>query len=69
MNLWTTPEREQLRKTVRSFAEREILPHVDEWERSGELPRELHRSAGPPGCWARASPNRSAAGVATAPTR
>ena len=49
MSIWTTPEREQLRKTVRSFAEREILPHVDEWERSGELPRELHRAAGDAG--------------------
>lgn len=69
MNLWTTPEREQLRKTVRSFAEREILPHVDEWERSGELPRELHRSAGAGGLLGAGFPNRSAAGVATAPTR
>src|SRR6185312_11113548 len=49
MNLWTTPEREQLRKTVRSFVEREILPHVDEWERTGDLPRSLHRSAGDAG--------------------
>lgn len=46
MNIWTTPERQQLRKTVRAFAEREILPHVDEWERIGELPRGLHRLAG-----------------------
>jgi acyl-CoA dehydrogenase len=46
VNIWTTPERDQLRKTVRSFAEREILPHIDEWERIGELPRELHRRAG-----------------------
>lgn len=45
MSIWTTPEREALRKTVRGFVEREILPHVDEWERSGELPRELHRKA------------------------
>lgn len=45
MSIWTTPERRQLRKTVRSFAEREILPHVDEWEHAGELPRDLHRSA------------------------
>ena len=45
MSIWTTPEREQLRKTVRSFAEREILPHVDEWEHGGELPRALHRAA------------------------
>jgi acyl-CoA dehydrogenase len=49
MNIWHTPEREQLRKTVRAFAEREVLPHVDEWERSGELPRELHRKAGEAG--------------------
>uniref|UniRef100_UPI0035CC4B61 acyl-CoA dehydrogenase family protein n=1 Tax=uncultured Mycobacterium sp. TaxID=171292 RepID=UPI0035CC4B61 len=49
MNLWTTPERDQLRKTVRSFAEREILPHVDEWERIGELPCELHLRAGAAG--------------------
>lgn len=45
MSMWTTPERQQLRKTVRSFAEREILPHADDWERIGELPRDLHRRA------------------------
>jgi acyl-CoA dehydrogenase len=49
VNIWTTSEREQLRKTVRLFAEREILPHVDEWERTGDLPRELHRQAGAAG--------------------
>lgn len=43
MSIWTTPERQQLRKSVRTFAEREILPHIDEWERVGELPRELSR--------------------------
>ncbi len=45
MSIWTTPERQQLRKSVRAFAEREILPHVDEWEQVGELPRELSRRA------------------------
>ncbi|BBZ18938.1 acyl-CoA dehydrogenase family protein [Mycolicibacterium gadium] len=49
MSIWHTPEREQLRKTVRAFAEREILPNVDEWERSGDLPRDLHRKAGDAG--------------------
>ena len=49
MSIWHTPEREQLRKTVRAFAEREILPNVDEWERTGDLPRELHRKAGDAG--------------------
>ena len=49
MNTWTTPEREALRKTVRDFVEREILPNADEWERTGDLPRELHRKAGDAG--------------------
>ena len=49
MNIWHTPEREQLRKTVRAFAEREVLPHAAEWERTGELPRDLHRKAGDAG--------------------
>ncbi|MCH9722732.1 MAG: acyl-CoA dehydrogenase family protein [Actinomycetia bacterium] len=43
MSIWTTPERDQLRKSVRTFAEREILPHIDEWEQAGELPRDLSR--------------------------
>jgi acyl-CoA dehydrogenase len=49
MSIWHTPEREQLRKTVRAFAEREVLPNVDEWERICDLPRELHRKAGAAG--------------------
>ena len=49
VSIWTTPEREQLRKTVRSFTEREILPNIDEWERTGDLPRDLHRRAGATG--------------------
>ncbi len=48
-SMWNTPERDQLRKAVRAFAEREVLPHVDEWERVGELPRDLHRRAGEAG--------------------
>lgn len=31
--------------SVRAFVTREILPHVDEWERAGRLPRDLHRKA------------------------
>jgi acyl-CoA dehydrogenase len=49
MSVWTTPEREQLRKTVRAFADREILPYAAEWERTGDIPRELHRAAGDAG--------------------
>ncbi|KUI29061.1 acyl-CoA dehydrogenase [Mycobacterium sp. IS-1496] len=49
MSIWNTPERNALRKSVRAFAEREVLPHADEWERVGELPRDLHRKAGEAG--------------------
>jgi acyl-CoA dehydrogenase len=49
VSIWTTPERDALRKTVRDFAEREILPNVDEWEQTCDLPRELHRKAGEAG--------------------
>ncbi|MBV5244286.1 acyl-CoA dehydrogenase family protein [Mycolicibacterium sp. PAM1] len=45
MSIWTTPERDDLRRTVRAFAEREVLPFADEWERAGEIPRNLHRAA------------------------
>jgi acyl-CoA dehydrogenase len=39
------PERAALRDTVRRFVAREVLPYQDEWERTGLLPRELHKSA------------------------
>ena len=43
---WYTEERLTLRETARRFAEREILPHLAEWENAGRIPRELHRKAG-----------------------
>ncbi|MDL9937867.1 acyl-CoA dehydrogenase family protein [Gordonia sp. ABSL1-1] len=43
--IWDTPERNELRSTVRGFVERQILPNVDDWEDGGLLPRELHREA------------------------
>jgi acyl-CoA dehydrogenase len=39
------PEHDLLRQTVGEFARREVVPHLDEWERAGEVPRELHRKA------------------------
>jgi acyl-CoA dehydrogenase len=42
---WSTPERRALRDLVREFTEKEVLPHLDVWERAGEVPRELHRAA------------------------
>jgi acyl-CoA dehydrogenase len=46
VTVWTTPERLALRETVRGFVNQEILPHLTQWERDGEIPRELHRKAG-----------------------
>jgi acyl-CoA dehydrogenase len=42
---WSTPERSALRELAGSFAEREIVPHLEDWERAGALPRSLHRRA------------------------
>ena len=36
------PEHEELRQTVARFVGAEIAPHVDEWERAEEFPRELY---------------------------
>lgn len=40
-----TPERRELRATVRRFVEREIVPNLAGWEDAGELPRDLHKLA------------------------
>jgi acyl-CoA dehydrogenase len=37
------PEHEELRGTVARFVGAEVAPHVDEWERAEEFPRELYR--------------------------
>ncbi len=46
MTTWDTDQRRELRATVRRFVRGDVLPHQDEWERAGELPRSLHRRAG-----------------------
>lgn len=44
-DVWSTPERLALRKLARDFTEREIVPHLAQWEEDGELPRSLHKAA------------------------
>jgi acyl-CoA dehydrogenase len=41
-----TDEHEMLRRTVRAFVEKEVVPHVDAWEEAGRIPRELWRRLG-----------------------
>ncbi len=45
MSAFDTAERRALRETVRRFVQAEVLPHQDEWERAGEVPRALHAHA------------------------
>ncbi len=40
-----TEAHEAWRQTIRLFVEREIAPHVNEWDEAGAFPRELHRKA------------------------
>lgn len=42
---WATPDRRALRELARAFVAREVRPHVEAWERDGQLPREVHRKA------------------------
>jgi acyl-CoA dehydrogenase len=44
VSYWSA-EQEALRSSARTFVEREVVPHLQEWEDVGELPRELHRAA------------------------
>ena len=39
-------EHDALRATATEFVRREVVPHLQEWEDAGEIPRALHRTAG-----------------------
>jgi acyl-CoA dehydrogenase len=41
-----TEEHGMLRKSVRAFVEKEVAPHVDEWEEAGRIPSALWRRLG-----------------------
>jgi alkylation response protein AidB-like acyl-CoA dehydrogenase len=49
-------EHEQFRTSVRTFLEKEAVPHHAEWERTGLVDRELFRKAGQHGFLAMAAP-------------
>jgi acyl-CoA dehydrogenase len=42
--VWSA-EQEALRLVTRRFVEREVVPHLDDWEDAGDVPRELHLAA------------------------
>jgi acyl-CoA dehydrogenase len=41
-----TPEHGMLRKSVRAFVEKEVVPRVDEWEAAGQIPKTFWRRLG-----------------------
>jgi acyl-CoA dehydrogenase len=54
-----------LRETVRRFTEREIVLHLSDWERAGEVPRSLHKAAGELGLLGAAFPPEVGGGGGT----
>lgn len=40
------PAHQMVRRSVKEFVDKEIVPWVDEWEEAGEFPRELYKKAG-----------------------
>lgn len=46
MDFQPTDEQRQLRQTVRQFAEREILPHVMEWDEASHFPLDIIKELG-----------------------
>ena len=45
MDLAWTPEQQELRALARDFAEREIAPHVGEYDKEERFPKEIVRQA------------------------
>jgi acyl-CoA dehydrogenase len=41
-----TKEHEMLRQSIRSFIDKEILPHIDTWEQEGRVPRSVYKRMG-----------------------
>ncbi|OZI10775.1 acyl-CoA dehydrogenase [Bacillaceae bacterium SAS-127] len=47
MTHWIFQEEHQMfRKAVKGFVEKEITPHVEEWEQQGEVPRDIFKRLG-----------------------
>ena len=46
-----TDEQREVRRTVREFAEKEILPHVERYEEEARYPLELIEKLPPWVCW------------------
>jgi hypothetical protein len=64
-----TPEHDALRQTWKTLIDREINPHVDEWEKEASSPpTSCSRRWAMPACWASTSRCSSAARASISPT-
>ena len=41
-----TEEHDLFRQTFRNFLEKEVKPHIDDWEKAGQLPRSIYKKFG-----------------------
>lgn len=46
MELESPEELEAFRDQIRRWVDRDLAPHIDDWEEAGKLPREIYRQAG-----------------------
>ena len=58
-------QHEMFRATVRSFVDKEIAPHIEEWEAAGRMPRWIWPRMGELGCSAWSTTTSTAAAEAT----
>ncbi len=57
-----TEEHEQFRAAVRTFVEREVTPHIDEWETAGVVSNDVWKRAGEAGFLGMAAPEHLGGG-------
>ena len=49
MDFTLTADHDAIRKTAREFCQRELVPHLRDWDRAAQLPREVIRKMGAEG--------------------
>jgi acyl-CoA dehydrogenase len=64
-----TEEHRMFRDTLRKFVEKELIPHVEEWEEAGIVPKSVWKKMGSRDFWGRAFPNNTAGRARTSSIR
>ena len=44
--MYFTEDHNMFRQSLRAFLKKEVIPHLDDWEKAGEIPKELYRKFG-----------------------